>query len=89
MPSMIKTDETVIAGLLAWEHLFGQKPLSWGELRDLGLSLTTAEARLYLEHRLTDPRRDGLYRTLFEAHPELQAFIERRAEAEIDAILRG
>jgi hypothetical protein len=82
-------ESALVAGLLAWEQLFGRKPLSWGELRDLGLSLSPAEARLYLDHRLPDPRRQGLYRTLFASHPELQAYIDRRAEAEIDAILRS
>jgi hypothetical protein len=91
-PEPTTTDEpeaALVAGLLVCEQLFGKRPLSWGELADLKLSLNPAEARLYLDHCLPDPRRKDLYRALFESHPELQAYIDRGAEAEINAIMRS
>jgi hypothetical protein len=76
-------ETTLLAGLLAWEQFFGRRVLSGVELKDLGVSLTPAEGRLYLDHRLEDPWKSTLYQALFESHPELQTYIDRKTATEV------
>src|SRR4051812_40302320 len=73
-------DMRLLAGLIAWEQLFGQKPLSWAELRDLGLSLNPEEAGAYLGGGLGDPPRGEAYQLLLEHHPELRDVLDQKVQ---------
>ena len=71
------SDPQLLASLAVWEGLFGTRPLSWGELRDMGLKLTPAEATEFLSDQLKDPEKEGLCGELLRRHPELAAFLRR------------
>ena len=70
------SDNRFLAGLLAWEQLFGQKPLSWSELRDLGADFTPEEARDHLRSGLVDSQKNAAYQLLLEEHPELREILQ-------------
>lgn len=64
-------DIGLLAGLSAWEQLFGKFPLSWGELKSMGLKVTAEE----VAQCLANPAKSGLYKILLVQHPELKAFL--------------
>src|SRR2546421_142575 len=73
-------DTRLLAGLTTWEQLFGQKPLSWVELHDLGFGLTPEEAGAYLGRGLGDSLRGAAYQVLLEHHPELRDVLDPKVQ---------
>jgi hypothetical protein len=73
-------DSRLLAALIAWEEFFGQKPISWAEVRDLGMGLNPEEARVHLQRGVGDLQKAAAYRALLEHHPELREVLDGTAQ---------
>jgi hypothetical protein len=73
-------DSRLLAALIAWEEFFGQKPISWAEVRDLEMGLNPEEARVHLQRGVGDLQKAAAYRALLEHHPELREVLDRTVQ---------